>query len=95
RPVLISRFDEQGDESQGATILSIESQARRFATMILAPVLGLAIDAVGRHDLGGPFWPAGLLGLAVGLAFFAAGALHPPAGEVPDEAARPVRPQEL
>ncbi len=31
RPILISRFDTYGSESQGATVLSIESQARRGA----------------------------------------------------------------
>jgi len=92
RPVLISRFDEYGDESQGATILSIESQARRFATMAIAPLLGLAIDAVSRNDLGGPFWPAGLVGLAIGLVFFVTARLRPAERDLPDAPARPIRP---
>ena len=73
RPVLISRFDEHGSEAQGATLLSLESQARRTSTMVLAPLMGLAIDAAIRHDIGGPFWPIGVLGLAVGLVFLFAG----------------------
>lgn len=71
RPVLISRFDSHSDESQGATVLSIESQSRRFATMIFAPLMGLAIDGSATGDVGGAFWPIGALGLATGLAFLA------------------------
>jgi len=71
RPVLISRFDEHSTEAQGAIILSIESQSRRFATMLLAPVIGLAIDATRGDEMrSGDFWPIGLIGIAVGLLFF-------------------------
>ena len=71
RPVLISRFDEHSTEEQGATVLSIESQARRFATMVLAPLMGLAIDTAQREAIGaGAFWPIGVIGVAVGLVFF-------------------------
>ena len=69
RPVLISRFDAHSSESQGATVLSIESQARRASTMVFAPVLGLAVDLVQAHQLGGAFWPIGALGLIVALGF--------------------------
>lgn len=72
RPVLISRFDEHGDEAQGATLLSLESQSRRASTMVLAPLIGLAIDSTVRHDIGGPFWPIGAAGLVVGLLFLVA-----------------------
>jgi MFS family permease len=72
RPVLISRFDEHSSEKQGATILSIESQSRRFATMLLAPLMGFAIDTAQSHSIGaGAFWPIGVIGLLVGLGFFA------------------------
>jgi hypothetical protein len=67
RPVLMARFDSYGDESQAATVLSIESQAQRFATMLLAPLIGLAIDNTQSGGIGGPFWPIGAVGLAVGL----------------------------
>jgi len=67
RPVLMARFDTYGDEAQAATVLSIESQAQRFATMLLAPLIGLAIDATQTGGLGGPFWPIGAVGLVVGL----------------------------
>ena len=73
RPALLSRFDARGSEEQGATLLSIESQSRRAATLIIAPLLGLAIDYVKTHELGGPFWPIGVLGLATALAFLVTG----------------------
>lgn len=65
RPVLISRFDAFASETQGATVLSIESQARSVSTMLVAPVLGWAVDIVKAHDMGGPFWPVGVIGAAV------------------------------
>ena len=69
RPVLISRFDAHGTESQGATLLSIESQGRRTSSMVIAPALGLAIDWTQANQQAGAFWPVGVLGLAVALAF--------------------------
>ncbi len=70
RPILISRFDIHSTEAQGATILSIESQARRASTMVLAPLVGLVIDLVKDREPGGSFWPIGALGLVVTLTFF-------------------------
>ncbi|MGY8826764.1 MAG: hypothetical protein ACKVJG_23075 [Candidatus Latescibacterota bacterium] len=69
RPILISRFDSHSSEAQGATVLSIESQGRRTATMLIAPLLGLAVDWVRAGQIGGPFWPIGLLGLVIAIAF--------------------------
>ena len=73
RPILISRFDLHGDEFQGASLLSIESQAQRIATMILAPLIGLAVDrvAAGGGGGGGAFWPVAAVGLVVSLVFLA------------------------
>ncbi len=71
RPILISRFDLHGDELQGASLLSIESQAQRIATMILAPLIGLAVDRVAAGDAGGAFWPVAAVGLIVSLVFLA------------------------
>jgi MFS family permease len=84
QPVLLARFDAQSSEAQGATILSIESQARSLATMIVAPLLGLMVDHADRllgwvatRLLGrgaealpdfGDFWPIGLVGVIVALA---------------------------
>ena len=67
RPILISRFDRAGPESHGASLLSIENQGRRTSTMIIAPGLGLVIDAVAAGGLGGPYWPIGGLGLMVSM----------------------------
>jgi MFS family permease len=71
RPILISRFDVHGSAAQGASLLSIESQARRAATMLAAPLLGAAVDAATRAGSAGPWWPVGALGLACSLAFLA------------------------
>ena len=71
RPILISRFDLHGDELQGASLLSIESQAQRIATMILAPLIGLAVDRVAAGGVGGRFWPVAAVGLLVSLFFLA------------------------
>jgi MFS family permease len=68
RPVLIARFDSWGSERWGATVLSIENQAKSLATMLLAPALGLAVDrASGAGDEA--LWPVGLVGLVVALGF--------------------------
>lgn len=69
RPVLISRFDEHSSEAAGATVLSIESQAKTFATMICAPLLGLAVDLARNGATTGGFWPIGLTGLLITGAF--------------------------
>jgi MFS family permease len=61
RPVLISRFENFATETHGATVLSIESQAKSVATMIIAPVMGVLVDLVRARDFGGDFWPVGLL----------------------------------
>ena len=69
RPILIGRLDEHGAEFQGATLLSVESQVRRAATMVMAPLVGFAVDAVTVSGMGGSFWPIGVLGVAVTVVF--------------------------
>lgn len=69
RPILISRFDTHGSEAQGATILSIESQAQRIGTMLIAPLIGAAVDTVTQHGPGGAFWPVGAIGATIACAF--------------------------
>lgn len=71
RPILISRFDEHSSEAAGATVLSIENQAKTVATMVLAPLLGLAVDLAKTAGTSGGFWPIGLTGLLIAGAFFA------------------------
>jgi hypothetical protein len=70
RPIQISRFDARSEESQGATILSVESQAKSASTVIIAPALGWAVDYVQSHGVGGPFWPVAALGAALAFLFF-------------------------
>lgn len=69
RPVQLGRFDTHGRETQGATLLSIESQVRRVGTALLAPLLGFAVDTVEASDRGGPFWPVGVVGAMTALGF--------------------------
>ncbi|MCP3904855.1 MAG: MFS transporter [Planctomycetes bacterium] len=69
RPVLISRFDVHGTETQGASLLSIESQAGRLATMLVAPLLGWAVDATMAGAVGGAYWPVGAVGLLIAIVF--------------------------
>jgi len=62
RPMQISRFEEFSDERRGATVLSVESQAKTVATMVIAPVLGAVVDLVGT-DGTAAFWPVGVAGM--------------------------------
>ncbi len=71
RPVLITRFDTHSDEAKGATILSIESQAKSVATMIIAPCLGWLVDFAQQHGIGqSEFWPVAVFGAVFALLFF-------------------------
>ena len=67
RPVLISRFENFATETHGATVLSIESQAKSVSTMIVAPVMGVLVDLVRARGFGGDFWPVGLIAAAAAL----------------------------
>ncbi|MCP4120396.1 MAG: MFS transporter [Bacteroidetes bacterium] len=71
RPVLISRFDEHSNEAQGATMLSVESQSKSIATMVIAPLLGAAIDLAQKHQVGiGEFWPIAVAGTLIAGVFY-------------------------
>ena len=64
RPVTLARFDDASEERSGATLLSVESQARSLMTMVLAPLLGAAVDAAVAT--GAPDWaPVAGVGLAI------------------------------
>jgi len=67
RPVLISRFDAFATEKAGATVLSIESQAKSVSTMIVAPILGVMVDFVRAQNVGGDFWPVATIAAVVSL----------------------------
>ncbi len=66
RPILISRFDAFAGESHGATILSIESQAKSLSTMVVAPLLGVVVDFLKANSSMGEFWPVGVIGAIAG-----------------------------
>ena len=68
RPILTSRIYAEVEPARGATLLSIESQSHRIATVVLAPLFGWLVDT------GGSFAPAAALAAAVALAFRLRGA---------------------
>ncbi|NOY91432.1 MAG: MFS transporter [Deltaproteobacteria bacterium] len=74
RPVLLSRLDRVSDGAEGATILSIESQARSLFTLALAPLLGALVDHVRASGDAGPFWPVPAIGFALAFSFWLLGA---------------------
>ena len=76
RPMLISRFDEFASETQGATILSIESQAKSLSTMIAAPIMGVAVDFLTGRNLGGEFWPVATIAAVIALFIIITTAKH-------------------
>lgn len=69
RPILISRIDAQGSPEAGATVLSIEAQAKSFFAMLLAPAVGFAVDRLGLV-------PVAVAGLLVALPFTLRGFLR-------------------
>jgi hypothetical protein len=64
RPVLVSRIDQHAPAEEGATVLSMESLARRTSTMVWAPVLGAAVDWAAGSSLapGTGVWVLGAAG---------------------------------
>ena len=70
RPIQITRFADHADARQSATVLSIESQAKALFTALVAPLLGLAVDAMPDSL---SFFPVGLVGLIVAAVVLAAG----------------------
>lgn len=76
RPILISRFDEHAIPADGATILSIESQSQRIATLVVAPLMGFSIDWVQLQQWPGQFWPIGIIGGGAALLLILTNKLH-------------------
>lgn len=70
RPILISRFDHATDHQNSAVTLSVESQARRLATMLLAPLFGLLVDACKSSPVAtnGSYWPIAVVGCVLAVA---------------------------
>lgn len=73
RPILISRIDARGGPEAGATVYSIEAQAKSLFAMALAPAVGFAVDRLGLA-------PVGAAGLIVALPFALRGLIRPAAG---------------
>lgn len=69
RPMQVGRFSAASDPANGATVLSIESQAKSLSAAIFAPLLGLAVDWFGIFsppgDKGASFVPVALAGLGI------------------------------
>jgi len=76
RPMHISRFDNHADEKMGATIMSVESQAKGLTAMITAPLLGWAIDSVAGPAANG-MWIVGALGALLALVTIISGRESP------------------
>ncbi len=74
RPVLISRFDAQSTPDMGATVLSIEAQAKSLATIIFAPLLGWLVDAFTPFAPVevAQFVPIGIVGTCIAIAILLA-----------------------
>ncbi|WP_168203609.1 MFS transporter [Oceanispirochaeta crateris] len=65
-PVFISRLDAHSSESQGATVMSIQSQSKSIATMVIAPITGLAVDFIKVKEIGlSEFWPLAVFGAII------------------------------
>jgi MFS family permease len=62
RPIIVGRVAEYADESQTATILSIESQSKTLFTAIAAPLLGWTIGLMSEQMR---FLPLAILGIVV------------------------------
>ncbi|HUT24628.1 MAG TPA: MFS transporter [Sumerlaeia bacterium] len=67
RPAQLSRYDAHSPPEMGATVLSVESQARSTFTMLAAPLIGYAVDLAGKASSSPDifaFWPVAALGIA-------------------------------
>ena len=73
KPVLVSRFHSHAHQRSAATILSVANQSKSLSVVLIAPLLGRAVDfaagasltreALPLHAL----WPVALLGCAAAL----------------------------
>lgn len=66
RPAQMGRYDTHAPRQMGATVLSIESQAKALFAVVLAPLVGWAVDwqvaRVGGDGVSG-FWPVAAVGV--------------------------------
>ncbi len=64
RPVLLSSLTNNDDDDGRAIVLSIESQARRVALMILAPIIGFTVDLTS-YGTDTSLWSIGVIGFGI------------------------------
>jgi hypothetical protein len=62
RPIIVGRVAEYADDSQTATILSIESQTKTLFTVVAAPLLGWTIGMMSPEMR---FAPLAILGVVI------------------------------
>ena len=67
RPILMGRLDKVTDTASGATLLSVEHQARGIAAMIGAPLIGFLVDTASGAGSVTAYWPIGAVGVGVTL----------------------------
>jgi MFS family permease len=69
RPAQISRFDACSPPKMGATVLSVESQAKALAAAIMSPAVGWGVDHLSalHYGAGTAFWPAAAAGVVASL----------------------------
>jgi MFS family permease len=70
RPIIVARVAQHADESQTATILSIESQTKTIFTALAAPLLGWTIGMMSEEMR---FLPLAIMGAAVTTIMLATG----------------------
>ena len=87
RPILITRVDDETDSKKGATMLSIESQAKAVGAMILAPAVGVAVDLWTVDPDKPALWIAGLIAAFITLAGAAVPTMSQPGAAKPNGAA--------
>lgn len=62
RPLMITRIDDQAAAQRQVTILSIEAQAQALFAAVVAPLIGISVDALSGD---GRFLPVAGLGIVV------------------------------
>lgn len=68
KPVFTSRFYESAESESAATTLSIANQSKTLAVLVLAPLLGLAVDGAASSGSLLSLWPVAVAGIAFSLA---------------------------
>lgn len=69
RPIMVGRIDAYGDADYGALTMSVESQSKKAAAMVLAPLIGFLTE-ITMQGSSTPLWPLGLVGFVITLGFF-------------------------